>query len=164
MNRLAKPGLMWRVVAGSFSRDADKELNQLVTQDAVEAYNLPMGTIFAWVRATASGGPGLVTPVGINTFVDPRRQGGRMNAATRTPLAELVTLGGEEALFYRGSPSTWPWSRARPRTSTVTSRSSAIPSRWACCTWPWPPGTPAGSSSPRSRERRPPDRSTRGRS
>ena len=53
MNRLAKPGLMRRVVAGSFSRDADKELNQLVTQDAVEAYNLPMGTIFAWVRATA---------------------------------------------------------------------------------------------------------------
>ena len=104
VNRLAKPALMRRVVAGSFSRDADKELNQLVTQDAVEAYNLPMGTIFAWIRATAAGSPGLVTPVGIDTFVDPRRQGGRMNGATRTPLAELVTLGGEEALFYPRQP------------------------------------------------------------
>ena len=55
VNRLAKRDLMRRVVAGSFSRDADKELNQLVTQDAVEAYNLPMGTIFAWIRATAAG-------------------------------------------------------------------------------------------------------------
>ena len=104
VNRLAKRDLMRRVVAGSFSRDADKELNQLVTQDAVEAYNLPMGTIFAWIRATAAGSPGLVTPVGIDTFVDPRRQGGRMNGATRTPLAELVTLGGEEALFYPRQP------------------------------------------------------------
>jgi propionate CoA-transferase len=100
VNRLARPGMMRRVVAGSFSRDAGKELNTLVTGDAVEAYNLPMGTIFAWIRATAAGSPGLVTPVGIDTFVDPRREGGRMNAATRTPLAELVTLGGEEALFY----------------------------------------------------------------
>ena len=58
VNRLAKPDLMRRVVAGSFSRDADKELNQLVTRDAVEAYNLPMGTIFAWIRATAAGKPG----------------------------------------------------------------------------------------------------------
>ena len=77
VNRLAKRDLMRRVVAGSFSRDADKELNQLVTQDAVEAYNLPMGTIFAWIRATAAGSPGLVTPVGIDTFVDP---GGRAAA------------------------------------------------------------------------------------
>ena len=104
VNRLANRDLMRRVVAGSFSRDAEKELNQLVTQDAVEAYNLPMGTIFAWIRATAAGVPGLVTPVGIDTFVDPRRQGGRMNGATRTPLAELVTLGGEEALFYPRQP------------------------------------------------------------
>jgi acyl CoA:acetate/3-ketoacid CoA transferase len=100
VNRLARPGLMRRVVAGSFSRDAGKELNLLVTRDGVEAYNLPMGTIFQWIRATAARSPGLVTPVGLDTFVDPRREGGRMNAVTRTPLAELVTLGGEEALFY----------------------------------------------------------------
>ena len=104
VNRLARPGLMRRVVAGSFSRDAEKELNTLVSRDAVEAYNLPMGTIFAWIRATASRAPGLLTPVGIDTFVDPRREGGRMNAAARTPLAELVTLGGEEALFYPRQP------------------------------------------------------------
>ena len=48
----------------------------------MEAYNLPMGTIFAWIRATAARAPGLLTPVGIDTFVDPRREGGRMNAAT----------------------------------------------------------------------------------
>jgi propionate CoA-transferase len=104
VNRLARPGLMRRVVAGSFSRDAGKELNTLVTGDGVEAYNLPMGTIFEWIRATAARSPGLVTPVGLDTFVDPRREGGRMNAATRTPLAELVTLGGEEALFYPRQP------------------------------------------------------------
>src|SRR5262245_53158939 len=55
VNRLAKRSLMRRLVAGSFSRDADKELNRLVTRDAVEAYNLPMGTIFAWTRAIATG-------------------------------------------------------------------------------------------------------------
>jgi acyl CoA:acetate/3-ketoacid CoA transferase len=104
VNRLARLGLMRRVVGGSFSRDADKELNTLVTRGAVEAYNLPMGTIFAWMRATAAGSPGLLTPVGLETYVDPRREGGRMNRTTGAPLSEVVTVGGEEALFYPRQP------------------------------------------------------------
>jgi propionate CoA-transferase len=104
VNRLARPGMMRRVIGGSYSRDAEKELNALVTRNEVEAYNLPMGTIFAWIRAIAAGSPGLVTPVGIDTFVDPRREGGRLNARTREPLAQVVTLGGEESLFYPREP------------------------------------------------------------
>lgn len=100
VNRLARPGLMRRVVGGSFSRDAGKELNTLIAGDQVEAYNLPMGTIFTWLRAIATGAPGLVTPVGLHTFVDPRREGARMNARAKTPLAQVLTLGGEEVLFY----------------------------------------------------------------
>jgi propionate CoA-transferase len=46
INRLAHRGLLKEVIGGSFSRKIDKELNQLICSNGVEAYNLPMGTIF----------------------------------------------------------------------------------------------------------------------
>lgn len=100
INHLAHNGMLKRVIGGSFSRKADEELNQLITSNAVESYNLPMGTIFQWFRTAASGKQGLITDVGLGTYVDPRIEGGKMNDITREDLSEVVEFKGREYLYY----------------------------------------------------------------
>ena len=44
--------------------------------------------------------PGLLTKVGLGTFVDPRVEGGRMNECAKDELVKVVNFEGEEYLFY----------------------------------------------------------------
>ncbi|MFB3817107.1 MAG: CoA-transferase [Candidatus Methylomirabilales bacterium] len=100
INRLAHDGCLRRVIGGSFSIFADYPITALITQGRVEAFNLPIGTIFQWLRESGAGRPGLFTPVGLHTYVDPRVEAGRANAATRGALSQVVQAGGQEVLFY----------------------------------------------------------------
>jgi propionate CoA-transferase len=70
----------------------------------IEAYCLPMGVVSHLHRETAAGRPGLITSVGLGTFVDPRMQGGRMNDASPGEVVRLIELDGEEYLFYPRRP------------------------------------------------------------
>lgn len=100
LNRLAVEGLLRSLVSSSFSRAPDREINQLIRGNSMAAYNYPMGTIVQWLRAIGAGRPGLVTEVGLGTFVDPRVEGGRVNGAAAEPLNRMIELAGAEALFY----------------------------------------------------------------
>ncbi len=100
INRFAHDGLMRRVIGGSFSIFADYEITSMIRQDRVEAYNLPIGTIFHWLRESGAGRPGLLTDVGLHTYLDPRVEGGRANGAAKGALCEVVGLAGREWLFY----------------------------------------------------------------
>jgi acyl CoA:acetate/3-ketoacid CoA transferase len=100
LNRLAIPGLMKTLISSSFSRAPEREVNRLITSGAVAAYNPPMGTVLQWLRAVAAGRRGLATEVGIGTYVDPRVEGGRVNAAAVEPMNRLIEVDGEEMLFY----------------------------------------------------------------
>lgn len=105
LNRLAAvPGLIDRLIVSSFSRSSSHELNVGITSNAFATYNFPMGTIVQWLRAQASGRPGLATPVGIGTFVDPRIEGGRVNTATTKPMSSIVDLAGHEMIYYPCEP------------------------------------------------------------
>jgi propionate CoA-transferase len=102
LNRLAHQGLVRRVIGGHFG--LMPKLERLIVADLVEAYNFPEGVITHLYRDIAAGRPGTLTRVGLGTFVDPRQEGGRMNACTVEPLVRLIDVDGEDYLFFRAMP------------------------------------------------------------
>jgi propionate CoA-transferase len=99
MVHFAHPGMIRRTVAGHFGQTG-RELMQMIFDDEVEAYNFPQGSLSQLTRHIASRSPGLLTKVGLGTFVDPRLEGGRLNASARADLVKLVEFEGQEWLFY----------------------------------------------------------------
>ena len=76
-------------------------LLKLAVENKLQCHCLPQGVIVNLWREIAAGRPGLITKVGLGTFVDPRVEGGKMNKVTTDELVEVVNFAGEEYLFYK---------------------------------------------------------------
>jgi propionate CoA-transferase len=99
VGHLAQDGLIKRAVTGTFV-DSPGEA-RMALDEKFEAYNLPQGVMSQLMREMAAGRPGLMTKVGLHTFVDPRLGGGRQNRRATEDLVENVQFRGEEYLFYK---------------------------------------------------------------
>jgi propionate CoA-transferase len=104
IDHLAQPGLLKRIIAGSLpsgpSSMPSPKIWQMIIDNQVEAYNVPSGILYHLHRESAAGRPGVLTKVGMDTFVDPRRNGARMNSCTVEEIVRVVNFEGEEWLFF----------------------------------------------------------------
>jgi propionate CoA-transferase len=102
LNHLGHPGLLKRVIGGHYG--LVPKIVALAVDEKVEAYNLPEGVLVHLYRSIASGAPGILTTIGIGTFVDPRIEGGKVNKSATDDIVEVTQRGHETWLFYKGFP------------------------------------------------------------
>lgn len=106
IDHLAKAGLLAKTLCGSYpsgpSSAEPPEIWKMVSGNAIPAYNVPSGILFDMHREAAARRPGVLTKVGMDTFVDPRHQGCAMNArAAAEPIVSRVEFDGEDWLYFR---------------------------------------------------------------
>lgn len=101
---LAHPGLLKRVVCSH--PDVVPKIREMIERNELEAYVLPQGILNQLYRCSAAKQPGLISKIGIGTYIDPRQDGGKMNQVTTKDIVRVMELDGEEWLFYKSQPVT----------------------------------------------------------
>jgi propionate CoA-transferase len=105
IDHIAKDGCLATIIAGSYPSGPSSlpmpEIWRMVTEDRVAAYNVPSGILYDMHRDVAARRPGVLTKVGLETFVDPVREGCAMNdRAAERPIVSRVEFGGETWLHF----------------------------------------------------------------
>lgn len=105
IDHIAKDGLLSRVLAGSYPSGPSSapmpEIWKMIVEDRVAAYNVPSGIMFDMHREAAAHRPGVLTEVGLDTFVDPSRQGCAMNAAgAAAPIVKRAKFNDKTWLHF----------------------------------------------------------------
>jgi acyl CoA:acetate/3-ketoacid CoA transferase len=105
VDHIAKTGLIARIIAGSYpsgpSSAEPPKIWQMLGANEVAAYNVPSGIMFDIHREAAAKRPGVLTKIGLDTFVDPAHEGCAMNAkAAAAPIVKKINFEGEEWLYF----------------------------------------------------------------
>lgn len=100
--RLGYEGLTRRLVCGHTLTSPN--MIRLIEENKIECYLLPQGVICQLWRAIAGKKVGVITSVGLGTFVDPRIDGGKITPITSEDMVKLIEIEGQELLLYKPFP------------------------------------------------------------
>ena len=106
VDHIAKPGLLAKNVGGSSpsgpTNAEPPRIWQMITANEIPAWNIPSGIVFDMLREGAGHRPGVLTKVGMDTFVDPANEGCAMNARAKAePIVERREFDGEDWLYFK---------------------------------------------------------------
>ena len=138
---LGHEGLVKRLYCGNTA--GAPNMVRLIQENKIECYFIPQGVICQLWRAIAGNKPGVITKVGLGTYVDPRLEGGKITSITKEDLVELIEINGEEWLLYKRFPidvAIIRGSVADENGNMTMDREMAI---LEALPWPWPPKTAA---------------------
>jgi propionate CoA-transferase len=111
----ASPGRALDQIAESLYKDSNQEfligalipflgfspwLQKMVTDNMIECYGWPIGITAYWFREIAAGRPGLLTKIGVDTFLDPRREGAALNEHAKRNASCKVSVLDIEGVDY----------------------------------------------------------------
>ncbi len=98
LDRLHHSGIIDRLVVSYLN--LNRKLQKRLVDNEIEGFLLPLGVMVQMYREIAAGRPGVITHVGLGTFVDPRHGGGRVNAITKGDIVKVLEIEGKEWLLY----------------------------------------------------------------
>lgn len=104
LEHLAHKGMLKKVIGSSFNQWGAEKLNTLIRNNAVEAYNLPMGVMYQLIRATACQSPGIITSVGMGSYLDPRKEGPGFNEISKDEFCKIIDFEDKKFLLYKAVP------------------------------------------------------------
>ncbi len=99
LNHLCHEGLLKKTIGGHYG--LIKRMIPMVVENKIEAYNFPQGVLCQMFRDMAAKKPGVITHVGLGTFVDPDFEGGKLNEITTEDIVQKISLNQKEYLFYK---------------------------------------------------------------
>src|SRR5699024_7593084 len=99
LNHLAYENLLDTVIGSHWF--VSPKISELITNNKAKGYNIPQGIAVQLLRAEAAKQPGVFTNIGLNTYIDPRIEGGKMNERTIEEIVEVVEFENQEWLRYQ---------------------------------------------------------------
>jgi len=100
LSSLCQDGLFDMAICGHIS-GCGVPMTEYCRDNKAEFYNFPLGVTIQLMRAAADGSPGVITKIGLGTYMDPRVDCAQMNAVSKKKLVELMNIDGEEYLLYK---------------------------------------------------------------
>lgn len=100
ISSLCQEGLFDMAYAGHIS-GCGVPMTEFCRDLKAEFYNYPQGILIQMMRAITQGAPGVISKIGLGTYMDPRIDCGRMNSVSKKSLIELIEIDGEEYLLYK---------------------------------------------------------------
>ena len=79
-------------------------LQKMVTDNRIECYGWPIGITAYWFREIGCGRPGLLTKIGVDTFLGPRKDGAALNESAKRNASckvSVLDIGGVDYLLYQ---------------------------------------------------------------
>jgi propionate CoA-transferase len=99
---LGHEGLTKRLICGHTFTSPN--MIRLIESNKIECYLLPQGVICQLWRAIAGKKIGVITSVGLGTFVDPRIDGAKITSITKEDLISVIEINGQEQLLFKPFP------------------------------------------------------------